>query len=80
MVEALGSPDVSDLRVRDDDTGEPARHLDKGRRAPVDGHDLPPLSSLNLIRLSMIDYMGVNIDWINILQGAPARPGGVTGC
>jgi hypothetical protein len=62
VVEALEPPDVTQLGVGDDDARESSRYVDRGGRSPVDLHD----SSLNLIRLSTVDSIRVNIDPINM--------------
>jgi hypothetical protein len=58
VVEALDPSDVTDSGVGDDDARESPRNLDTSGCGPVDGH----VSSLDLIRLSMVDSFSVNID------------------
>ncbi|GAA5044591.1 hypothetical protein GCM10023336_07110 [Streptomyces similanensis] len=69
VVKAFESADVTDSGVRHDDSGEPSRRVEDCGRGPVAGHD----SSLYLIRLSMLDYKAVNIDYIN---ASSVRPDG----
>jgi hypothetical protein len=58
VIEPLAPPDVPDLGVGDDDAGESSWYVDEWGGGPVDRHD----SSLDLIRLSMVDSTPVNID------------------